>query len=146
MLWTRVTSRASSRVSGGRIDGRRRASMVLPALGAPSGSMLYSVLPKSASCRSGLLLLLYRAACQVFRAARSRAMVNRRGRKEVTDRIIVAAAAGLECIEQANSCTVQRAWRLTVEARLAENRVIALSQSQRSVTHFSEEDVSLSFR
>ena len=85
-----------------------------------------------------------RTACEVFHAARSRAMVNRRRRKEVTDQIIVAAAAALECVEHVNSRTVQRAWRLAIEAWLAENRVITLSQSQRGVTHFSEENVSLS--
>src|SRR5919106_5416327 len=34
--WSRVTSRASSRVMAGRIVGRRRASMVLPAPGGPT--------------------------------------------------------------------------------------------------------------
>ena len=33
--WMRVTSSASGRVSGGRIDGRRRASIVLPVPGGP---------------------------------------------------------------------------------------------------------------
>ena len=42
--------------------------------------------------------------------------------------------------------TSQKAWRLAIEAWLAENRVITLSQSQRTVTHFSEENVSLSLR
>ena len=85
-------------------------------------------------------------ASEVFHAARSRAMVNRRSRKGVTDQIIVAAAATLESIEPVSGRTVQRVWRLAVEAWLAENRVITLSQSQRSVTHFSEENVSLSLR
>ena len=66
--------------------------------------------------------------------------------KEVTDQIIVAAAATLECIEPVTGRIVQRAWRLAIEAWLAENRVITLSQSQRTVTHFSEENVSLSLR
>ena len=35
MLWMRVTAIASSRVSGGRIDGSRRASIVLPVPGGP---------------------------------------------------------------------------------------------------------------
>ena len=73
-------------------------------------------------------------------------MVNRRGRKEVTDRIIVAAAAALECIEPVIGRTVQRAWRLAIEAWLAENRFITLSQSQRGVGRLSEESVSLSLR
>ena len=64
----------------------------------------------------------------------------------MTDQIIVAAAAALECIEPVTGRTVQRAWCLAVEAQLAENRVITLSQSQRTVTHFSEENVSLSLR
>ena len=34
-LWIRVTSSASSRASGGRIDGSRRASIVLPEPGGP---------------------------------------------------------------------------------------------------------------
>ena len=33
--WMRVTSTASAAVSGGRIDGRRRASIVLPVPGGP---------------------------------------------------------------------------------------------------------------
>ena len=73
-------------------------------------------------------------------------MVIDRRRKEVTDQIIVAAAAALERIEPVPGLTVRRAWRLAVAACLAQNRVITLSQSQRSVTHSSEEDVSLSFR
>ena len=48
-------------------------------------------------------------------------MVNRRGRKEVTDQIIVAAAAR------------SKAARLALEARFVELRGITLVQSQRSV-------------
>ncbi len=40
-LWIRVTSIASSRVSGGRIDGIRRASIVLPVPGGPSINRLW---------------------------------------------------------------------------------------------------------
>jgi len=68
------------------------------------------------------------------------------GRKEVTDRIIVAAPAALECMEPANGRIFQRAWCPGVEAWLVENRVITLSQSQQGVAHFSEENVSLSLR
>ena len=38
MLWIRVTSSASARVSGGRIDGSRRASIVLPVPGGPEAA------------------------------------------------------------------------------------------------------------
>ena len=38
--WMRVTSSASSRVSGGRIAGRRRASIVLPVPGGPASRRL----------------------------------------------------------------------------------------------------------
>ena len=38
--WTRDTSSASSTVSGGRMDGIRRASMVLPEPGEPIIRML----------------------------------------------------------------------------------------------------------
>src|SRR5215216_6248304 len=37
----RVTSSASARVSGGRIEGSRRASIVLPTPGGPESSMLW---------------------------------------------------------------------------------------------------------
>src|SRR5919199_1370441 len=37
----RVTSRASARLRGGRIDGRRRASIVLPTPGGPESSRLW---------------------------------------------------------------------------------------------------------
>ena len=40
MLWIRVTVIASARVSGGRIDGRRRASIVLPVPGGPESRRL----------------------------------------------------------------------------------------------------------
>ena len=39
-LWTWVISRASSKLGGGRMPGRRRASMVLPAPGGPTMSRL----------------------------------------------------------------------------------------------------------
>ena len=39
-LWIRVTAIASSRVSGGRIDVIRRASIVLPVPGGPQSRML----------------------------------------------------------------------------------------------------------
>ena len=39
-LWMRVTSIASARDSGGRIDGSRRASIVLPTPGGPESSRL----------------------------------------------------------------------------------------------------------
>src|SRR5438552_5972243 len=42
-LWIIVTSIASSSASGGRIDGRRRASMVLPEPGGPMSSTLWPV-------------------------------------------------------------------------------------------------------
>ena len=64
----------------------------------------------------------------------------------MTVQIIVAAAAALECIEPVTGRTVQRAWRLAIDARFAANRVITLPQSQRSVIHFSENNVSLSLR
>ena len=40
-LWIRVTSIASARVSGGRIEGSRRASIVLPTPGGPDSSRLW---------------------------------------------------------------------------------------------------------
>ena len=40
-LWIRVTSSASARSSGGRIEGRRRASIVLPTPGGPLSSRLW---------------------------------------------------------------------------------------------------------
>ena len=47
----RVTSSASSRVSGGRIPGSRRASIVLPVPGGPASSTLCSPAAASSSAR-----------------------------------------------------------------------------------------------
>ena len=49
--WIRVTSSASSRVSGGRIPGRRRPSIVLPVPGGPARSTLCSPAAASSSAR-----------------------------------------------------------------------------------------------
>src|SRR5438552_336637 len=49
-LWIIVTSIASSSASGGRIDGRRRASMVLPEPGGPMSSTLWP--PAAATSRA----------------------------------------------------------------------------------------------
>ena len=50
-LWIAVTSIASSSVSGGRIDGRRRASMVFPEPGGPSSSTLWPPAAATSSAR-----------------------------------------------------------------------------------------------
>ena len=49
--WIRVTSSASSRVSGGRIPGRRRPSIVLPVPGGPARSTLCSPAAAISSAR-----------------------------------------------------------------------------------------------
>ena len=49
--WIRVTSSASSRVSGGRMPGRRRPSIVLPVPGGPASSMLCSPAAAISSAR-----------------------------------------------------------------------------------------------
>ena len=49
--WMRVTSIASSGVSGGRIDGRRRASIVLPVPGGPCRNRLWP--PAAATSSAG---------------------------------------------------------------------------------------------
>jgi len=85
-------------------------------------------------------------ACQVFHAAPRRAMVDRNTRKEVTDQLIAVTAEALENIEKPNRRTVQRAWRLAVEAWLVENNVITLSRNQESVTHFPGKNVSPTHR
>ena len=54
--WMRVTSIASSGVSGGRIDGRRRASIVLPVPGGPCRSRLW---PPAAATSSAAISALW---------------------------------------------------------------------------------------
>ena len=49
--WMRVTSSASSRVSGGRMPGSRRASIVLPVPGGPASRTLCSPAAASSSAR-----------------------------------------------------------------------------------------------
>ena len=68
-LWIRVTSIASSRDSGGRIDGSRRASIVLPVPGAPSISRLWP--PAAAICSASSGASWPRTSAQVRRAARA---------------------------------------------------------------------------
>ena len=41
MLWMRVTSIASARLRGGRIEGMRCASIVLPVPGGPLSRLLW---------------------------------------------------------------------------------------------------------
>ena len=50
-LWMAVTATASSTVSGGRMDGSRRASMVLPEPGGPSSSTLCPPAAATSSAR-----------------------------------------------------------------------------------------------
>ena len=54
--WMRVTSSASSRVSGGRMPGSRRPSIVLPVPGGPASSTLCSPAAASSSARRPALL------------------------------------------------------------------------------------------
>ena len=53
MLWIRVTSIASVRLIAGRIEGIRRASIVLPVPGAPSNSRLWPPAAAISSASSG---------------------------------------------------------------------------------------------
>ena len=73
--WMRVTSIASSRVSGGRIDGSRRASIVLPVPGGPCRNRLWP--PAAATSSAGIEPVV---AADVARGPAARARGSRRRR------------------------------------------------------------------
>jgi hypothetical protein len=78
-----------------------------------------------------------RTSCEVLRTAPRSAMVNINRRKEVTDEIIAVAVEAILAMDDVGLRTVRKVWRLAIEQWMLDHRVATVSNSNRSVTHFS---------